>query len=140
MSGSSNVKRINDNIRHVRTYVTVYCFIDSFKSFVSLLFIGCGPILRLFSTTTGEHIQDVEISAISLEKPEGSIVDIRPHPFDAAKIILCFEEGRMIVWSYATNSIIENKVSSVVFAFVPHHSGINLHSYPDSRCSRKTCC
>lgn len=75
-----------------------------------LLYVGCGPILRIFSTDTGEHIQDVEFGAISLDKPEGSIVDIGSHPFDKNVVILCFEEGRIISWSFETNTVVHNMV------------------------------
>lgn len=75
-----------------------------------LLYVGCGPILRLFSTDTGENVQDVELGAISLDKPEGSIVDISSHPFDKNVVILCFEEGRIISWSFETNTVVHNTV------------------------------
>lgn len=77
---------------------------------IRTLYVGCGPILRLFSTDTGEHIQDVEISAVALDKPEGSIVDISLHPFDKNVVIICFEEGRIISWSFETNLVINNMV------------------------------
>lgn len=85
------------------------------NSLFRILYVGCGPVLRLFSTDTGEHIQDLEFSTITCDKPEGSIVDICLHPFEKNNIVICFEEGRIITWSFETNSVISNFVSTVHF-------------------------
>lgn len=82
-----------------------------------ILYVGCGPVLRLFSTDTGEHLQDVEISAIAVDKPEGSIVDIYLHPFDKTVLIMCFEEGRVIAWSSETNTVVHSMVCISTYEF-----------------------
>ncbi|XP_065212233.1 WD repeat-containing protein 75 [Planococcus citri] len=83
-----------------------------FSANSKILYIGCGPVLRSFSTDTGEHIRDVDFETISYdnpeEKPEGSIVDISLHPFDKNVIIVCFEDGRIIAWSFQLNSVVHN--------------------------------
>lgn len=74
-----------------------------------ILFIGYGPILRSFSTSTGEHIQDYEIDAdLSTVTPRGNIIDIVTHPFKKNAILCCFEKGSVITWSYEVNEILNN--------------------------------